>query len=182
MIGLALMAIGYGLVSVLLFRRLVNGPAVGQTVNRMLAHVMSFRLFGDEPALVFRAQRELFAENLRLLKHIALPLLASALLLAVSWRALDRWFGYRSVAVGEAAVLTLPLGSDVPSSREFSLETPPVRVIRLNQVSWRVRVLRESPQVTVRAQILGMPWMVWFLMVSTVTAIAAEASLRRSYR
>ena len=169
----------FGLINALLFRRLVNRADVKRTVNRMLAHAMSFRLFADEPGLVFRAQLELLRENFRLLRQIAIPLIASAALLAASWDTMDRHFGYRPVPKGQTAVLTLPLGTGLRSSPEISVETPPVHIPRLKQVSWRVRVKRESSRVTERRAMLGLPWFAWFLAGSTVTA-ALMSRLQRS--
>ena len=47
----------YGVVAVLVFRRLTERAAIRRSVNRIVAHVMELGLFLDSPGLVMRAQR-----------------------------------------------------------------------------------------------------------------------------
>ena len=64
---LALAGAVYGFLGGALFRRVhLRGE-----INRILAHVLSFRVFIDEPVLVFRAQVELLRETLRVLRTVA---------------------------------------------------------------------------------------------------------------
>lgn len=173
----------YGILCGWLFRRFTNHAELRRTVDRMIAHVISFRLFADEPRVIFRAQRDLLRENLRLLKLLALPLLISVTLLRAAWTPLERYAGEVPVQIGKSAVLTLPLGRDLPESTAFQPETPPVRAPRVNQVSWRVRVLRESPLVTEANRPWGLPWMFWFGFFSAIAAAAVQFRFSKlSYR
>jgi len=169
-IAFGAVALAYGLAVSLLFRSLVNHGAMRLTVNRILAHVIAFRLFVDEPRLVLRSQAELLLENARLLRLLIGPVVAGGIIFALLYGSMDRHFGHRSVRAGASAVVTLPGGSDLRPSVAFRIDTPPVRVPRLHQVSWRVLVLRESPLVAERAAVFGLPWQAPFLILSTFVA------------
>src|SRR6266700_6999095 len=95
----------------LVFRRFTNPESLRRTVNRILAHVLEFRLFLDEPAIILRAQRDLIVENVRLLGQIALPCLILAIPSALLYEPLDRHFGYGPLRVGEPVVVSAPLDS-----------------------------------------------------------------------
>lgn len=179
MILLTFTAVIYGLITAALFRYLVNRDALRGTLNRILAHLIAFRLFVDEPALVLRGQLDLLREHLRLFRLLLWPLLAAGIILALSWNTLDARLGQRPIPAGGSAVLTLPLGSELKDSPDFIIETPPVRIPRLHETSWRVRAVRESPALTEPVQMYGAPWPVWFLIVSGITATGTATLARR---
>jgi hypothetical protein len=95
------------------------------------AHLLEFRLFADDPRLIFRAQLALIAENARLFRLLLPPLLISAVPLAWIALQLDAVYGSRPLPVGRAAVVTAQLEKDAVLSLdgppEISVETPPVR-------------------------------------------------------
>jgi hypothetical protein len=141
----------YGWLAARLFRGVVWRPAV----NRMVAHVLSFRLFIDEPRLVFRAQWALICENFRLLRMVAVP----CLVLGLAFWGVDGYFGGGPVAeAGQVLVASAPIGEGLPEG--LVEETPGVRVERLGRVYWRVRATRESGRT------FGAPWWVWFCGIS----------------
>jgi hypothetical protein len=146
----------YGLVAALAFRRFSDEPAIRRTINRMMAHVMEFRLFLDSPRLVLRAQRDLFRENLRLLRLIAWPSLVLAAIFIVIFPQLDAMYGHSPLTAGEPSVVTLyRAGAGAPPALEappgIRIESPGVRSLRDGQVSWRVRPLgRASGQLRIR--------------------------------
>jgi choline-sulfatase len=166
-----------GFLTALVFRRFA--PAgTKQTVNRILAHILELRLFLDEPRLIFKAQRDLLRENLRLLSQIAIPCLIAAPLFAlVIWQA-DRVYGRGPLAAGEPVVVTAQGDVQLHAPAGLIVETPAVHVRRTNQVSWRVRPTRpfsgtlpgfEIPWP--RATVLGVSWLVWFFGISSLSAL-----------
>lgn len=177
-----------GLLSGAVFRRFAS-PETGQTISRILAHVMELRLFLDEPGVVLRAQRDLVLENLRLLRLLAAPMLITAPLFAlVIWQG-DGIYGRAPLRAGEAVVVTarIPDGSDaeirLSAPADVAVETPAVHVPRLHEVSWRIRPVRPfSGQLALssgaewidipwpRATMLGASWIVWFVGISAVSA------------
>jgi uncharacterized membrane protein (DUF106 family) len=143
----------YGLAAALVFRRFSDQESIRETVNRMMAHMMEFRLFLDSPALVFGAQRDLLRENLRLLRLTLLPCAILAVLFIILFPQLDAMYGHAPLPVGEPSVVTVPLdsGAVLEAPAGIEIETPGVHVIRDRQVSWRVRPLgRTAGELKVR--------------------------------
>src|ERR1035438_5532605 len=81
MTGWRLIALGAlcGAVMLWVFRRATDLEALRVAGKRMLAHLTEFRLFFDEPWLIWRAQKALIAANLRLLALVLPPALILAL-------------------------------------------------------------------------------------------------------
>lgn len=181
-----------GLATVFVFRRWTDAAAIRAITNRMLAHMMEFRLFIDEPSLILRAQRDLFAANWQLLRLILRPTLILAIPFAVLLAQMEGWYGHAPLPLGHAAVLTvqfraMPESVALKTPKGIEVETPGVHVPRLNQISWRIRPVRpftgkihviggQIASVAILyppATILHLNWFVWFVVVSAATALTA---------
>jgi hypothetical protein len=161
---LVLISVAYGALAALLFRQF---PPSRRTINRILAHVLEFRLFADEPGIVFRAQRDLLRENLILLRQVAVPCVVLAAVWVFAYNPMVRYFAPGPVPGGPSIVIDAPDSWRPP--RGIVAETPPVHVARLHLVSWRVHAASDYAG---GPQLLGLPWLAWFLSVSTLTAAA----------
>ena len=156
---LAVCAAVYGVIAALVFRRLVDAARTRVIVNHMLAHVMEFALFIDEPRLILKAQLDLIKDNVLLLRRIALPCVLMAIPFALLYPAMDRRFsGHIS------NVLTVPMGKPLPPG--VVVETPGVRILRTHEVSWRIR-----PADHPHTNLFGLDWTVWFAAISTAAAL-----------
>ena len=187
-----------GVLTAFAFRRF-SSAGTRRTINRILAHLMELRLFIDEPRLVWNAQRDLLRENLHLFKQLAIPTLMTAPLIAlVIWRA-DTIYGQAPLRAGEAVVVTAHAKSSGMTSLRLvapvgiTVETPGVRVPRSGEVSWRIRpqtafsgslktnidsVKLEIPWP--QATVAGVPWIVWFLGISSISALIAPRFIKRA--
>jgi hypothetical protein len=199
----------YGLVAALAFRRFADQSSIHASVNRMMAHVMEFRLFLDSPALVLRAQRDLFRENLHLLRLIILPCLILASIFMILFPQLDALYGHAPLKAGERTIVAARLDGDavLEAPAGIEVETPGVHTIHDRKVSWRVRPLGRTsgelrvhnsgmvltkrivagggliydmrlpfshPEIEIdypKTKALGMHWMVWFFVISSVAAM-----------
>ncbi|MGI9070608.1 MAG: hypothetical protein ACR2JB_04590 [Bryobacteraceae bacterium] len=137
-----------GLAMVYVFRRWSDQHALRATTNRMLAHLMEFRLFVDEPALVMRAQRDLFIANWRLLRLLARPSLILVVPSIILLAQMDACYGRAPLRIGDAAVVTVQFKNTVRAAKfeivlktptAIRVETPGVRIVSMNQMSWRIR-------------------------------------------
>src|SRR3984885_11655361 len=143
-----LIGILYGIIAVFIFRRLADESSIRRTVNRILAHVMELGLFIDSPSLVFRAQRDLLRENLRLLRLTILPSAILALLFVVLYPPMNTMYGRAPLPIGEPSVVTIQMKDAAMPAVELQapdgmiVETPAVRVLHDHQISWRVRPVR----------------------------------------
>lgn len=134
-----------GLTVALAFRFTANLEALRATRKRMQAHLLEFRLFFDEPGLIWKAQVALLRDNLRLAGLLLAPALALALPLTWGMAQLDSAYGFRPLAAGEATVVTAQFHNDLRAGVELqgasgvAVETPPVRIAQDRQISWRIR-------------------------------------------
>ncbi|MGA2131858.1 MAG: hypothetical protein ABSH50_06170 [Bryobacteraceae bacterium] len=145
--GLSLTAIAAicGVVWLWVFRRFADRERVSQAKRQVRARLYAMRLYGSEPAVVFRAQGQLLLWNARYLALMWRP--AAWLLLPgiVLFTQLDNVYGRRPLARGESAVVTAQLGGGADlndtalTGKGVVVETPAVRLSELRQVCWRVR-------------------------------------------
>jgi uncharacterized membrane protein (DUF106 family) len=141
-----------GVGMLLIFRRTSDQAALSRTKKLLQAHLLELRLFADEPSLVWRAQKDLLRLNGQYLRLMLRPMLWAIVPMALLLAQLDGIYGRAALAIGQAAIVTVqmraPLRLDaLPPVLEapagILVETPAVRVLSDNQVSWRIRPLRE---------------------------------------
>ncbi len=152
LLSLTLIGVLAGIAMLWTVRRFSDQAAIRATKRRLRAHLYELWLFADEPALMWRAQRQLLRYNLRYLRLMLRPALVLALPMLFLLIHLDAFYGRAPLPVGEAAVVTVQMKASMnphapPPALEapagIAVETPAVRVVRERQLSWRVRPLRE---------------------------------------
>jgi len=150
MLSLAAIGVACGVAASLVYHRTTDTRAVRATGRHMYAHLLEFRLFADDPVLIWRAQKALVRDNLRLLRLLARPALILVLPMAWLFAQLD-WLYVPALAVGEPAIVTAQMAgpldpTDASASLQtppgISIETPPIRVWHDRQISWRIRPSR----------------------------------------
>ena len=136
----------FGVALAFAFLRWTDRARLRRTINRMIALVIEFRLFIDEPLLVLRAQRELLKENGRLFLLIARPTACAAIVFLLCFPHLEALYGHAPLPLGKPAVVTAQLSRAHRAGRftlaapaAISVETPAVRALYTNQMSWRIR-------------------------------------------
>jgi len=150
---LSLIPIGFlaGVGMLWVFRRISNQEAIRKTKSRLWACLFELRLFTDEPALVWRAQRDLLVTNARYMGLMLLPALVLTLPMILLCGQLECFYGLAPLALGERSIVTVQmkqpfdLQTPPPSLQApdgIVVETPAVRVVSERQVSWRIRALR----------------------------------------
>lgn len=146
--SLAAFGILWGLAAFWVFRRFTDHAALRTVRRRLYAHLLEIRLFSDEPALVWKAQKALLADNVRFLALTARPALIMAVPFAFLYAPLDSLYGWRPIEVGHSAVVTLQLAREPAASDEryilrpppgIAVETPAVRDFAERQIVWRIR-------------------------------------------
>ncbi len=148
----------------------------------MLAHVLEFRLFADEPALLLRAQRELWIANFALLRHIAIPAAILAMLGLAAWIPAANYFGSAALQAGDVVMVearSIEPALELAAPFGAVVESPGLRVPKDHSTVWRVRAMspvnagfRALPgdvPVLVHypaARYLGLPWWLAFGLAS----------------
>jgi hypothetical protein len=159
---LVLASVGAGLLAAFVLRYLCPAEKLRIARNRIYAHLMEFRLFFDEPALVWNAQIQLLRANARLL-FLLLP--ALAIVTPAMWwifTEIEPLFAYRDPGPGEPVVLTAQLRPGAPlsvpaaiaESRGITVETPVLRLAADRQLAWRLR-FEEATQGPLRLSVGG---------------------------
>ena len=144
---LLLAAVLSGVLTAFTLRRAANPASLRAVRNSLYAHLLEFRLFFDEPLLLWRAQLGLLRDNARLAILLLPPTLILLLPMAWLFAQLGTAYGLRPFRPGEPAIVTAQLTRPLAAGDSFTLqatggivvETPAVRVFHDNQVSWRIR-------------------------------------------
>ena len=79
MVSLPILAVLTGILTAVVIRYTTDASALRATARRIQAHLLEFRLFFDEPRLIWQAQMNLLRDNLRLF----MLLLPATLILAL---------------------------------------------------------------------------------------------------
>jgi hypothetical protein len=195
-------AILTGVLTTLVIRWTTRPGALAVARNRIYGHLLEFRLFFDEPRLIWRAQVQLIRDNLRVFRLLLPAILILAL--PMSWIVveLDTRYGARPLRPGEVALVTVQCKSPIVASDRFELSTsdvvwqdsPPVRVFSENRVVWRIRaksLATPAVHVTCNGKIVEprrvslaypktadtIPWQVRFVLVSAASALITTRTL-----
>ncbi len=156
--GLALLSILIGIAMLWVVGKTSNQRAVERAKKRMQAHLLEMRLFGDDPGLLLRAQKDLILNNVKYIAHMFRPALVLAAPLVVLYGHLDAVYGRRPLRVGEAALATakMDLSGAAPrltASAGIAVETAAVRAPYAGEVSWRVRAVGAgAAELTLQSQ------------------------------
>lgn len=136
------------------FGRFSDQERIEGAKRKLRAHLYAFRLYADEPALIFRAQKQLLAWNARYIGLMLRPALVVTVPMILLLLQLDAVYGRRALAPGETAIVTAQLDRRADLTRltpaldslAVAVETPPVRVPADHQVCWRVRATGSAPE------------------------------------
>jgi hypothetical protein len=240
--SLTAIAIASGIAMLLAFSRFSNQDRIRLAKRKIRAHLYEFRLFADEPALMFRAQKQLLVWNARYIGLMLRPTAVILLPMLALLVHLDAVYGHRALRAGERTIVDAEIvGVDLReveptlAGAGVTVETAGVRIPKEHGVYWRIqanegggyvvlRVAGESlakniqagaglrylserrvaslpawlrypaesrlpggivrkiqvnyPTADLRIFGIGVHWMVWFFIISSITMLA----LRRRFR
>jgi hypothetical protein len=148
-ISLTVLAFLAGLAILPVFGRFSDTAGLTLAKRKIRAALYEFRLFGDEPRLVFRAQRQLLYWNAHYLGLILRPaaiVLVPMLLLLMQ---MDILYSHRALRVGESAIVSARIADDVNltavdpqlQATGAAVESPAVRIPGEHRVLWKVRAV-----------------------------------------
>jgi hypothetical protein len=145
-LGLALIAAASGVGMLWVFQKTSNQTKIRAVKRLVQAHLLELRIYRDEPAVMWQAQKSLLAANLRYMGLMLQPALIMGLPFAILLVHLDAFYGRAPLVVGADTIVTMgirgPAGGSVPvldAPPGVAVETPAVRVLDEGQVSWRIR-------------------------------------------
>ncbi|HTU52055.1 MAG TPA: hypothetical protein VMF56_15795 [Acidobacteriaceae bacterium] len=147
LISLTVLGILTGVAILPVFGRFSNTEGIAMAKRKIRAALYEFRLFGDDPRLVFRAQGELLRWNARYIGLILKPAAVVILPIIALTMLMDTVYGHRALQVGEDTLVTARMANNVdlntisPELRgtNITVETPSVRLPDQHEVVWGVR-------------------------------------------
>jgi len=148
MAGLAALGVALGLLLLLLLQKLSNQQSIDSLRRQLQACLYELRLFIDEPAVVWRAQKRLLWLNARYLGLMLRPALILAIPMLFLFSLLEPFYGKSPLAISEASLVTVKLahlpGALVPAPilqppPGIQVETPAVRMRGADLICWRIR-------------------------------------------
>ncbi|MBI1354598.1 MAG: hypothetical protein GC160_09650 [Acidobacteria bacterium] len=146
--SLSILSVLIGIGMLWVFGATSNQKAIERAKKKMQAYLLELRLYGDDPALLFKAQRDLILSNLRYMGLMLVPALYLTIPMVVLLFHLDAIYGIRSLEPGERVVLTMQAAGrltpntpipELSTPDGFVAETPAVRALEDGQYSWRLR-------------------------------------------
>jgi len=153
MAGLAALGIALGLSVLLLLRKVSNQQSIGSLRRQMQACLYELRLFVDEPAVVWRAQKRLLSLNAGYLGLMLRPALILAIPMLFLFSLLQPFYGKAPVAISEASLVTVKLAHLPGVLRAppilqpppgIQVETPAVRMRGVDLICWRIRARKPA--------------------------------------
>ncbi len=147
LISLTVLGILTGIAILPVFGRFSNTEGIALAKRRISAALYEFRLFGDEPRIVFRAQGQLLLWNARYLGLMLKPAVIVLIPIVALTMLMDTVYGHRPLQVGENTLVTARVADNVdlnivsPELRgnNVAVQTPSVRLADQHQVVWGVR-------------------------------------------
>ena len=150
-VSLAIISLVAGLAMLWVFGRISDQEAIAKAKKSLAAHLYELRLFADEPALIWRAQKELLIGNVRYLALMLKPAIVLTIPMVFLLVQLESFYGIQPLPVGSPAIVTLKVQGPIPAESALPLleapqgiavETPPVRVPGEGLICWRIRPTR----------------------------------------
>ena len=147
-LGLTVLSTAAGVGMLWIFRRTSNQERMKAVKRRVYASLLELRVYSDEPRVTWRAQKSLFAANLRYMALALKPALWLALPMALLLIHLEAFYGRAPLPLAQDAVVTLGMSSDwnaqspaplLTTPAGIEIDGPPVRATDLREVSWRIR-------------------------------------------
>ncbi len=147
-LGLTFISLLTGMLMLFIFKWTSQQAGIRKVKDKIKAHLLELRLFKDSLDVTLKAQGQILRANLRYIAYSAKPMLVMLIPLLLILAQLNAWFGYRSLDVGEAALLKVRLEPGTnPLELEWALESPPavavesppLRIEQEREVDWRIR-------------------------------------------
>src|SRR5258708_6875919 len=111
-VTLTAIAIATGFAALYVFAKFSDQEGIDQAKRQVRAHLYSFRLFVDDPLLIFRAQKLLLIWNGRYLARLARPAVVMTVPTVILLLQLEAVYGHRALAPGERTIVTAQFDDD----------------------------------------------------------------------
>jgi uncharacterized membrane protein (DUF106 family) len=136
-----------GVLMLWIFGKVSDQQAIRSVRDRIRGHLLGMRIFGDEISLLLVLLGRSLRATATYMKYAVLPMLVMMIPVVLILIQMNLRFAMRPLEPGEPSVVTVKLRELPAASPAVELEappgviveTPPVRVDALREVSWRIR-------------------------------------------
>ncbi len=144
-----------GILMLLIFRSVSNQSAIKKAKDKIKAHIFELVLYRDNLKIITTALLKILKYNLVYLKQTIFPLLVIFLPVIVILIQINFRYQYRPLKDGETALVKLkwqtkagklPESLSLTSTEKISVETPPLRIPELNEVDWRIKIIKPGAE------------------------------------
>ncbi len=145
--GLAVLSALVGVAMLWVFKKTSNQARMKQVKRKVYASLLELRVFADEPAVTWRAQKSLFAANFRYMGLALQPALWLAVPMVLLIIHMESFYGRAPLPVGHEAIVTMGMAPgwdaraaapSVTAPAGVEIAGPPVRVEAAREISWRI--------------------------------------------
>ena len=145
-VGLSVFSVLAGVGMLWVVRKASDQERIRSVKREVYANLLEMRVYADDPAACWRAQKSLMRANLRYMRLALRPVLWLALPFAILLVHLEGFYGRAPLPQGRPALVTAGLREAAASNSGLRLllppgvevSAPPVRILDQRQVSWRV--------------------------------------------
>jgi uncharacterized membrane protein (DUF106 family) len=149
--GLVFISVATGLFMLLIFKRTSNQKGIRTARNRVQAYLLELRLYQHDAGLSVQAFRNVLKSNIKYLGFAFKPMLFLAVPVLLVMIQIGSRYEYRSLSVGEQAILDVRLSDHVQSAdiqiktpEGVRIETPPLCIPEENRIYWRIRAVSKG--------------------------------------
>ena len=156
LVSLTPLSILVGIAMLWVFGKTSNQKAILRAKRKMQAYLLELRLYGDDPRLLFTAQKNLIVSNLRYMGLMFVPAIYLTLPMVLLLFHLDAVYGIAPLEVGRSAIVTVQAAGRLAPTVEapklkapvgVEVETAAVRALDAGEFSWRIRAKAEEDGV-----------------------------------
>ena len=141
-------AVVSGIVFLVIFKYTSNQAAIKKVRDDIKDNLLAIKLFKENPWMILRAQGRILRGTALLLAYAIVPMLVMALPVTLLLAQLGLWYQARPLKVGEEAVVSVKLNSNLDSSTPHVCLQPneaiemilgPVQVTSKREIWWNIR-------------------------------------------
>jgi len=138
-----------GIVILVIFRYTSDQKGIREAKNKIKAHLLEIRIFKDNLAIQFSAQKRLLFHNIIYMKHAVKPLLFLIIPIGLLILQMDAWYGQKPLRPGESTIFSVSFVDGTPDhiiaevsievDGGITVETPVLGIKETGELNWRVR-------------------------------------------
>ena len=149
--GLIFVSVATGLFVLLIFKIASNQEGIRKVRNHIQAYLLEMRLYQYDAGLSVQAFRNVLKSNMKYLGFAFKPMLFLAIPVLLIMIQIDSRYEYRSLSVGDQAILDVRLSDHIQSAdirietpEGVRIETPPLCIHEENRIYWRIRAVSKG--------------------------------------